>query len=198
MFGFSWPPLAIMVIWSSGILPNISVHTRPGKRKILDTLGGLHAPGVLHDLGCRDAMVGVWSEHALDKVPANVARAPRRLVLAGDDAREELLQPYEVVRAVVSALGKREHRCMHVHTSNSGTMPNQAQKYPIRQTATNTSLPRQAQNLGKSLTDCSTTDSTHITCTDTQRPMSLGSQAGQWCVSREGGNKNTTPNPALQ
>lgn len=50
----------------------------------------------------------------------------------------------------------------------------------------------------KSLADCSTNDSTYITRTDTQRPKGRGSQPSVCCVSREGGNKNTTPNPALQ
>ena len=37
--------------------------------------------------------------------------APRRLVAPADDAREELLQPDQVVAAVVAALGEGQHRC---------------------------------------------------------------------------------------
>ncbi len=76
---------------------------------------------MLHDLRGGDAMVGVGCQHALQKVLADVARAARRLVLTGNDSREELLQPHEVVCAVVTALGEGEHRCMHARTARSGT-----------------------------------------------------------------------------
>ena len=86
---------------------------RPGQARMQSLLwkraGRL--PGVAHDLRDGDAVRGVRSEEPLQKVLAGIAGAPGGLVLTGHDAREELLQPLQIVAAVVATLGKRQHRC---------------------------------------------------------------------------------------
>ncbi len=71
---------------------------------------------MLHDAIGGDTEVGVGREHALEQVLARLARAPRRLILAGNDAGEELLQPHQVVCTVVSPLGEWQHSCACTHT----------------------------------------------------------------------------------
>ena len=66
---------------------------------------------MLHDVRNGDALVGVGREHAAQQRAAVIAHAPRLLVVRRNDAREQLLQPHQVVASVVAALGKGQHRC---------------------------------------------------------------------------------------
>ena len=68
-------------------------------------------PGVAHDLGNADAMCWVWGEEPFQEVLASIAGPPGGLVLAGHNARKELLEPLEVVAAVVASFGKWQHGC---------------------------------------------------------------------------------------
>jgi len=73
--------------------------------------GGGHAPGVPHDLRDGDPPVRVGREHAAQQRAAVLAHPARLLVVRRHDAREQLLQPHQVVAPVVAALGKGQHRC---------------------------------------------------------------------------------------
>lgn len=67
------------------------------------------APGVLRDLSHGDALGGVGREHARQQVLALGADMQRLLEVGRHNAREHLLQPHQVVPAVVPALGERQH-----------------------------------------------------------------------------------------
>ena len=71
------------------------------------------APGVLHDLGDGDALVGVGGEQAFEEVPTVLAHALGLLVVRGHDAWEQLLQPHQVVAPVIAPLREWQHRCTH-------------------------------------------------------------------------------------
>ena len=61
---------------------------------------------MLHDLWDGDALVGVRGEHAFEEVPAVLAHTLGLLIVSCHNAREQLLQPHQVVAPVVSPLCK--------------------------------------------------------------------------------------------
>jgi hypothetical protein len=65
-----------------------------GKTEVVQGRQEWCAPGVLHDLGDGDALVGVRGEHAFEEVPTVLAYALGLLVVRGHDAWEQLLQPH--------------------------------------------------------------------------------------------------------
>ena len=69
------------------------------------------APGMLHDLSDGDSFAGVGCQHAREQVLALVADMQRLLEVSRHYAREHLLQPHQVVPAVVAALRKWQHAC---------------------------------------------------------------------------------------
>ena len=77
------------------------------------------SPGVCHDLGDGNAVNGVRCEQPLEQMLAGIAGAAGHLVLAGHDAREQLLQALQVVAAVVPALCKGQHGCVQAPQSFS-------------------------------------------------------------------------------
>jgi hypothetical protein len=73
------------------------------------------APLVLHDLADGDAARRVGREHATEQVLALAADVQRLLEVGSHDAREHLLQPDQVVAAVVAALREGQHACTCRH-----------------------------------------------------------------------------------
>ena len=68
-------------------------------------------PGMSHDFWYGDALVRVSGQRALEEVPALWRDMVRLLKVRGNNAREHLLEPDQIVAPVIPPLCKRKDAC---------------------------------------------------------------------------------------